>query len=102
MTKVGYRATGNCDALDSFGWTGYNANGAEDNKRALFCVRTMEKTYSTGTDICPQFPRSAYYQVKVFFALDVPIINNVFKFQLTGTTRKLFYPSTMEGNGKCG
>ena len=30
------------------------------------------------------------------FALDIPILNQVFKFQLTGTTRRLYHPKNME------
>src|SRR5574344_841124 len=93
MTSVGYRSTGNCDALGTTGWEGYNSSGVSDNNHAVFCITTMDVKYSTGdANIAPQFPETAYYQIKVFFSLDVPILNNAFKFQLTGTTRKLFYP----------
>ena len=102
MTKVGYRATADCDALGTPGWDGYTSSGTKNNQKALFCIKTMNIVYDTGTTICPQFPKSVYYQVKIFFGLDIPIINSLFKFQLTGTTRKLYYPNMIDTvQGRC-
>ena len=103
MTSVGYRSTANCNALGTTGWDGYNSSGVQSNdNKSLFCIKTMNIVYDTGTTICPQFPKSVYYQVKIFFGLDIPILNSVFKFQLTGTTRKLYYPTTMDKSLKDG
>ena len=103
MSTVGYRTTANCNALNSDssggkGWRGYRSTGNTSTARnnALFCIKPMVTSYDAGSDLCPQFPTTAYYQVKLFFALDIPILNEVFKFQITGTTRKLYYPKLMD------
>ena len=94
MTSVGYRSTGSCDADDG---DGYSATGSSTiSRKALFCVKTMDVKYETTNDTNPQFPETAYYKIKVFFSFDVPIVHDVFNFSLTGTTKKLFYPVTMD------
>jgi hypothetical protein len=94
MTSVGYRSTGTCGVEDG---DGYSSTGNVTlNNKALFCVRTMDVKYETTNGTSPQFPETAYYRVKVFFSLDVPVLGNAFGFSLTGTTKKLFYPKTME------
>ena len=98
MSSVGYRTTGNCNSSDNFGWEGINGNNYNNSSKALFCYRAMEVVYSTaGSAGDPQFPQSAYYQIKVFFSLDIPVINNVFKFHLIGSTRRLYYPVVERG-----
>ena len=76
MDKVGYRSTGRCDTVDyNDGSINYNLN-----------------------DPTGQFPNAAYYDVKVFFALDMPIINSVFNFNLRGNTKIVYCPKE---NGGC-
>ena len=84
MSSVGYRSTGKCEG----DWKGYGSASSMSSK-SLFCIKEKELDGST------EFPKSAYYQVKVFFALDLPIFNDMFKLQLTGSTRRLYYPNTM-------
>lgn len=86
MASVGYRTNGVCED----GWDGYNSAGFNSNK-SLFCI----KEWTLEFDDTKDFPKTAYYQVRVFFALDVPVINNVLRFNLTGSTRRLYYPKTM-------
>lgn len=83
MATVGYRTTGDCNGD---GWEGFNTGYSS---KSLFCYK--EVGLDAVANETTEFPASAYYQVKVFFALDVPILNNVFKFQLTGATRRLYY-----------
>lgn len=82
MATVGYRTTGDCEDP----WVGFNESYTN---KPLFCYKevSLDATNNEQT----QFPESAYYEVKVFFALDVPVLNNVFKFQLTGATRRLYF-----------
>ncbi len=94
MTEVGYRSKGTCDADDGVGYKASGYGNATGNN-ALMCVKQVAIEYETSNKTKPQFPTAAYYQIKVFFSLDIPIINNVFRFALTGSTRKLFYPVTM-------
>ena len=87
MSSVGYRSTGKCVGD---GWKGYGSANSMSSK-SLFCIN--EKILDG--DGTKEFPKSAYYQVKVFFALDLPIFNDMFKLQLTGSTRRLYFPNTM-------
>ena len=65
LNEVSYRSLGSCDEEDGIGYT---LSGGRSQTNA------------------------SYYKVKVFFSLDLPIINNVFNFSLSGTTKTLYYP----------
>ncbi len=93
MKRVGYRTTGSCDN----GEEGYGVEGSSTNNRAVFCIKEMETVYSSSSHTEVQFPPSAYYQVKVFFAVDLPVVRHFFTFGLKGSTKKLYYPVTMGG-----
>lgn len=89
MSSIGYRSTGSCDN----GWSGGGGTvGNLNGNGNLYCYKEVGLDAYSSEDA--QFPRSAYYEVKVFFALDIPVLNNVFKFNLTGSTRRLYSPST--------
>lgn len=90
MTKVGYRTTGTCTVDDGDGY-GVSGRSSVTNK-AVFCVKEMSTEYSSDKYTESQFPKSAYYQIKVFFAVDLPIVRQFFTFGLKGSTKKLFYP----------
>ena len=93
MTKVGYRTTGNCDTKDG---DGYSITGSsKTSNRAVFCAKQMITEYEGESHTKVQFPKVAYYQVKVFFSIDLPIVRQFFTFGLKGSTKKLFYPVTM-------
>ena len=91
MNHVGYRSTGNC-SLDPKDGTGYNILGDRaTGSDAVFCVKRMYMEYNAD-GVSAQFPPTAYYQIKVFFSIDLPIVRNVFNFGLKGSTKKMFYP----------
>ena len=99
MTKVGYRTTGNC------GSSGNNVRGYDyafgvsgtstSSNKPVFCVSQIETSYESDTYPTGQFPTAVYYHIKVFYAIDLPIVRQLFTFGLTGSTKKLFYPVTM-------
>lgn len=93
MTKVGYRTTGICNIEDGDGY-GVSGSSTVSNK-AVFCIKEMTTEYVTDNYTEPQFPKSAYYQVKVFFAVDLPVVRQFFTFGIKGSTKKLFYPVTL-------
>ena len=95
MTRVGYRTNGKCDTSNNE--VGYAISGtASTTNRAVFCVKEMTTEYESQTAYTKeQFPKSAYYHVKVFFAVDLPVVRNIFTFGLKGSTKKLFYPVSM-------
>ena len=98
MTRIGYRTVGDCDAEKNEGFKGYGISGsASTSNRAVFCVKMMDTKYTSSNHTKVQFPEVAYYQVKVFFSVDLPIVRQFFTFGLKGSTKKLFYPKVMEG-----
>ena len=101
MAKVGYRTSGECDVsgfnYEDTGYVGYGVSGSSTTNKAVFCVKEMETRYTSSSHTESQFPPSAYYQIKVFFAVDLPVVRNFFTFGLKGSTKKLYYPVTMEG-----
>ena len=101
MTKIGYRTTGNCNAhfnKNEGQFDGYGISGTSTKtKNTVFCVRPVTTVYTTKDDVSSQFPPAEYYQIKVFFGIDLPIVRNMFSFSLQGSTKKLFCPSTLDG-----
>ena len=96
MTKVSYRTSGKCDSDEK----GFTASGTTiNNDRALFCVKTRLITdYSVdGASSVGQFPDVAYYQIKVFFSVDLPVLHSVFTYRVTGSTKKMYYPVNLSG-----
>ena len=91
MSRVGYRNTGRCGA----GEEAYNMNGSTSDGNGLFCAKIMKTEYESNYYEETQFPRSAYYTVRVFFSIDLPIIRNAFGFNLRGSTKRLFNPAMM-------
>lgn len=83
--EANYRSTGVCDE----GWIGYTREGQVDinNKNSAFCVKAIKaKTNS-------ELPNALYYQIKVFYQLDLPIINSIFEFALVGETGRVYEPN---------
>ncbi len=97
MNLAGYRVTGKCP--DDF--QGYNREGALANGNASYCIRINDvaKTFNdSATEQCKnnkcevkksKFPAMVYYDVILFYQLDIPIINNVMNFKIYGTTKTI-------------
>ena len=90
MTKVGYRTTGTCDNRSdlAFGISGTSTN----SDKPVFCAKPIVTEYETSAYTTVQFPKTVYYQVKVFFSIDLPVVRRLFTYGLKGSTKKLFYP----------
>ena len=96
MAKVGYRTKGKCNRNKNDHYEGYGVSGSsKTDKNAVFCVRSMSTKYTTNNNTTEQFPEATYYQIKVFFGIDLPIVRNIFNFTVKGSTKKLFYPVSM-------
>ena len=66
------------------------------NIYGLFCVNEMVTSYKADSEyVKEQFPKSAYYQIRVFFNIDLPVVRNIFTFSLKGSTKKMFDPVTI-------
>lgn len=84
--EANYRSTGNCDD----GWTGFSRDGKNlgpEAKNAAFCVHAIKANTNS------ELPNALYYQVKVFYQLDLPIINNIFEFSIVGETARVYSPN---------
>lgn len=85
LDKVGYFVYGTCDSKT--GEKGYEPKGAGSNYK--YCITKTNATnneYATGTTV-----DKAYYKVKVFFRLDLPIFGDIFTFPVTGETKAIYY-----------
>lgn len=85
LQEFGYRSHNSCPN-DGGGrvWYGFNREGARDDANAAFCIREIPANND------PALPNIRYYQVVVFYQLDLPIFNNLFRFQLKGDTKLLY------------
>lgn len=99
LNEVGYRITGSCP---NGNWIGYDRNGNQTSNNASFCIRTVDVSNAYYEDIkekckngkCEitsgEFPKMVYYDVVVFYQLDIPIIRQVFNLKLNGSTKIMF------------
>lgn len=85
LQEFGYRSHNTCPSDDGGRiWYGFNREGARDDNNASFCIREISATNDEG------LLNTRYYQVVVFYQLDLPIFNNLFRFQLKGDTKLLY------------
>lgn len=91
LQETGYRSTGTCDD----DWEGFKRDGTHVSKgeQAAFCVRGVNIADSQN-----QLPTAVYYEVKVFYQIDVPIFRSVFNFTVKGETSRIYSPSECTAN----
>jgi len=87
--EASYRAKGNCDD-DS--WVGYTREGElkVDGRDVAFCVKGINAESNS------ELPNALYYQVEVFYQLDLPIIYRAFRFTVKGETSRIYAPNECE------
>ena len=100
LSKASYRTRGLCRRFNDNGctgdscWVGYDRSGQEVNDNsATFCIRKVNITDSNS-----ELPDMYYYQVRVFYQLDLPIFNSMFSFAVRGDTT-LLYRSDVQSKG---
>ncbi len=84
--EASYRATGDCGS----DWIGYTRTGdllSRGAKNAAFCVKGIKVNANS------ELPNALYYQVRIFYQLDLPIINNIFNFSILGETTRVYQPN---------
>ncbi len=80
LSDVGYLVTGNCPE----GSTGYGLNGNPiTSGKAYYCIG---KDSEESTQL-----EKEWYQVMVFFKVDLPVIGNLTTFRLKGETAPVYY-----------
>lgn len=89
LKNSGYGYEGNCEE----GYIGVsisnNNNGTyEDavaNKRYNYCIKKVKS-------IAINFPNRAYYEVILFFKFNLPVVGDIFTFEVEGQTKDIEYP----------
>ena len=92
LKTYSYRQTGYCPKFESSKYKvkGYDRKGEQvgPSKRASFCIVRIEADpKSSGSGGIPVY----YYQVYVFYSLDVPVLRQAFAFKAVGETKPLYY-----------
>lgn len=100
LKNAGYRTTGKCPSEE---WVGYSRDGVIVKNDATFCIKIHDVTkafYSDVEDKCSNdkcdvitdmdYPKMVYYEVALFYELDVPIIKYFMNFKTYGSTKLLF------------
>ncbi len=102
LSGIGYSSTANCPTDDSNCWYGFKigSNTNMGRKNVNYCIskhtitKPADVDESTGvvTNINGPIghPRSAYYQVAVFFKLNWPIISSIFSIEISGETSIIY------------
>lgn len=85
LGEVGYRTTGKCPSDND--WIGFNFNAGIGSPNS-FCIQ-KHCVYRAAIG----HPKTAYYSVKVFFKMDMPVIGDVVKFTLDGETSFVVIPN---------
>ena len=87
LSATGYHSTGACDPgyygavnLEDSSPSAFEYVDNDNNKRYYYCV---EKVTFTGTKV------KSYYNVVLFFNLDLPVLGELFTFRATGSTTEL-------------
>ena len=100
LQNGGYRTVGNCP--DDY--VGYNREGTELGNgatNASFCIKSnlVSETYKNDLKnkcknnkcvVTDENLPMVYYDIKLFYQLDIPIIRNIFNFNINGSTKVLF------------
>lgn len=94
LVKMGYRNKGNCDGYSY----GCDRNGTcidlSGNSRGQysFCIEevTEENVFKNPAYVKGEYIFVTYYKVKVFYHLDLPVIRQMFNFNVKGDTKILY------------
>ena len=112
LSKASYRTRGSCRRFndntcsDDSCWVGYNREGRNvgNDNSATFCVRKVNVgnlKSAEDKNTVDELPDMYYYQVRVFYQLDLPIFNSIFSFTVRGDTTLLYRSDIIEkGAGK--
>lgn len=105
ITEISYRTTGKCPTEDSAGNTlnpkykGYSRDGKEVNsgEEASICIRAVSATDNLNSYLTnnagaadDDFVTGTYYQIVVFYHLDLPVITYAYDFTVKGETKTIY------------
>lgn len=99
ISNAAYRTTGVCDE----GYDGFERNGqpVSSGERASVCIKRIDVTsgiedYLTDPGVLGdtvatgEFVEGSYYQVVLFYQLDLPVIRQAYNFQTKGETKIIY------------
>ncbi len=97
IESTSYRTTGKCDEE----FIGFDRSGAQVsyNQEASVCIREIDATGGLddylvgelqGAVATDDFIPGKYYQIVVFFQLDLPVVKQVYNFQSKAETRIMY------------
>lgn len=87
LVSNSYRQVGRCPVAEgNIEVAAYQRNGAKamGNQKASFCIVKIPSDGDNGS------VTKYYYQVVVFYSLDIPIVNELFNFKAVGETKPLY------------
>lgn len=93
LTNNGYTLRGECGSNYAYGVriNGVNNNNirkASKNGKYSFCVsKIKKKSYNA-----PNFQKRAHYEIKLFFKFNLPVLGDIFTFDVKGQTKDVTYP----------
>lgn len=91
LTYNGYTTQGRCE-IGSYGISSLESQNisfekvTNANKRYYYCI---SKVKSPATN----FRNRAYYKVKLFFKFNLPVVGDIFNFDVDGQTKDIIYPA---------
>lgn len=94
LKDTGYLVTGSCPEEDEEGnclYKGYNINGNPVGSKDKAYYWISDTTVDDGTIIKKQF-----YRVVIFFRIDLPIVGDLFTFNIKGETESVYFPANQE------
>ncbi len=97
LANTSYRTTGKC----SDGFTGFDRTGAmvSSDKQASVCIKEVDVTKGLdnylnrvlqGNVATGDFMPGKYYQVEVFFQLDLPVVKQIYNFKSKAETKVIY------------
>ena len=99
INSIGYSGTGKCEPQSNAAClVGFKKN---DNTKSFTSISTQEYNYciekmvmnKSGNSDLTGMPASAYYHIRVFFTLDMPIVGNFFNLKVEGETSTIYLPN---------
>ncbi len=98
INETSYRTTGKCDE----DYAGYSRTGEllGTDQKASVCIREVEATkgvdeylesiFPDGKVALEDFMEGKYYQIAVFFQLDLPVVKQVYDFKSKAETKMIY------------
>lgn len=99
LANASYRTTGKCE--DGEDTKGYSRTGEEltSNENASICIKKIKATDEVDKFLSEElndmvatddFVKGTYYQITVFFQLDLPVVKQIYNFQSKGETKIIY------------